>query len=78
MISASATTEQRISGQIGQPAACMIENKGFSLARTGSAGGRIMADAKRRNPRRRPRRDLRSQLSTEAVDKVVRKAGMTA
>ncbi|MFO1221007.1 MAG: hypothetical protein U1E89_21815 [Burkholderiaceae bacterium] len=26
--SASATTEHRINGQIGQPAACMIENKG--------------------------------------------------
>jgi len=29
MVSASATTEQRIKGQIGHPAACMIESKVF-------------------------------------------------
>ena len=29
MTNASATTEQRINGQIGHPAACMIESKVF-------------------------------------------------
>jgi hypothetical protein len=32
MTSASATTEQAISGQIGQPAACMMENTGGFVA----------------------------------------------
>jgi hypothetical protein len=35
---ASASTEHRISGQIGQPAACMIESKDFSGCRPGVAG----------------------------------------
>ncbi|NRT55647.1 hypothetical protein [Sphaerotilus uruguayifluvii] len=33
MMIASAAMEHRISGQIGQPAACMIENKGLSPGR---------------------------------------------
>jgi hypothetical protein len=45
MIKANATTEQRIKGQMGQPAACMIENKHVSFrGETGSNfwAGRIM------------------------------------
>jgi hypothetical protein len=34
MIKASATTEHASKGQTGQPAACMIENKGFLGRRT--------------------------------------------
>jgi hypothetical protein len=37
MISASATMEQMISGQIGQPAACMIENNGVLFLRASGA-----------------------------------------
>ena len=39
MTSASAITEQRIKGHIGQPAACMIENKALSGGVGGSDGG---------------------------------------
>jgi hypothetical protein len=35
-----ATTEQAISGQMGHPAACMMENKGVSDGRAGSGDGR--------------------------------------
>jgi len=44
MTTAMATTEHRSSGQIGQPAACMIENNNPDLSATGGFLGRaIMA-----------------------------------
>lgn len=46
MISAKATTEQRIKGHIGQPAACMIESKAFSGG--GSGAFRYAHQARRR------------------------------
>ena len=33
MTNASAIIDQKINGQIGQPAACMIENKALSVSR---------------------------------------------
>ena len=36
--SAKATTEHRIKGQIGQPAACMIDSKAFSCGCSGHSG----------------------------------------
>src|SRR5882672_2295055 len=45
MMSASATTEHSSSGQIGHPAACMIDSKGFSAWRGRAAAAReIMAE----------------------------------
>ena len=42
--SASAAIEHRSSGQIGHPAACMIENnRGLSIVTQGFSGGAIMA-----------------------------------
>ncbi|MEI2676841.1 MAG: hypothetical protein V9G29_02670 [Burkholderiaceae bacterium] len=47
MTRVSATTEQKIKGQIGHPAACMIENTSVLSAlwrgKTGLASGAIMA-----------------------------------
>jgi hypothetical protein len=44
MTSASAAMEQTRSGQIGQPAACMIENNPvLSTSLSGFSGGAIMA-----------------------------------
>jgi hypothetical protein len=45
MIKASATTEQISRGQIGQPAACMIENKAFSREAAAAAAREIMSEA---------------------------------
>ena len=76
MTRASATTEHRIRGQIGQPAACMIESKGFSCGglagRWGARCGAIMADRRRHWPFARSRTRLPA-LSTESVDNFVGK-----
>ena len=50
MTSASATMEQTMSGQIGQPAACMIENKG-GFRGVAQDGGRLWTDARRTTAR---------------------------
>ena len=75
MTRARATTEQRISGQIGQPAACMIENKRVLSWRLDGAR-RCMA---RKAALQLYRRELWSrratrvrQSSTAAVDNIVR------
>jgi len=47
MTSASATTEQKINGQIGHPAACMIESKVFPRGDRRLCE-RIIADAQQR------------------------------
>ena len=50
MTKASATMEHKMSGQIGQPAACMIENKGF-LPGVRRERGAIMASKISRSSR---------------------------
>jgi hypothetical protein len=75
MISASATTEQKIKGQIGHPAACMIESKVFPLGAQRLCGG-IMADACGRFPGPVPGPAKRSRkVSTDSVDNSVGKLG---
>lgn len=89
MTNAKATTEQMIRGQMGQPAACMIESKGVLAVLWGvacrSRGGGLWPMKPGHSPRGhralqpRCRPDTgprkRSQLSTDAVDKLVGKLG---
>lgn len=75
MISASATTEQKIKGQIGHPAACMIDSKVFPLGAQRLCGA-IMADARERfvGPPPDPFATCR-KVSTDSVDNSVGNPG---
>jgi hypothetical protein len=62
MTTAIATTEHRSSGQIGQPAACMIENSNPDLSATGDFWTRDYGlSASRGRPAKPVRHALRAQ-----------------
>ena len=76
--SASATTEHRIRGQMGQPAACMIESKVFSrgvqgCSDEGRAGRGGLCPTPGPTPQIHCKTAPEQRLSTEDVDKHVHK-----
>jgi hypothetical protein len=70
MISASAITEQAMRGQIGQPAACMMESTGEWAGQRGAAWRGIMAPGPAASSLRAGLLVRPHAMSTEAVDNV--------